>query len=100
MTASQEKAFDMIAMSGFGGGIWANYIPDGVTGEFDSYDPVGLMAGDLIKADCSLSWRGPEGKTYCFSTAPSLVYFQDFPERNIRKAKKAYESLTSGKPGS
>ncbi|MFD0986819.1 hypothetical protein [Methyloligella solikamskensis] len=82
-------------------GIWKAVVPHGVKGEFDSYDPVGLMAGDLIKADCSLNWRDENGKLYCFSSGTSLVYFKDWPQRNIRKARKAYHELTKEpKPGS
>ena len=82
-------------------GIWKSFVPRGVKGEFDSYDPVGLMAGTLIKADCSLNWRDPDtGKLYCFASGTSLVYFQDWPKTNIRKAGEAYQRLVNPKPGS
>ncbi|ODA66791.1 hypothetical protein A7A08_02088 [Methyloligella halotolerans] len=82
-------------------GIWKAVVPHGVKGEFDSYDPVGLMAGDLIKADCSLNWRDEDGKLYCFASGTSLVYFKDWPKTNIRKAREAYHELTKEpKPGS
>ena len=82
-------------------GIWKAVVPHGVEGEFDSYDPVGLMAGDLIKADCSLNWRDQDGKLYCFSSGTSLVYFKDWPQTYIQKARKAYRELTEeAKPGS
>ena len=82
-------------------GIWKAFVPHGVKGEFDSYDPVGLMAGALIKADCSLNWRDPDsGKLYCFASGTSQVYFQDWPKTNSRKAGEAYERLAHPKPGS
>jgi YHS domain-containing protein len=82
-------------------GIWKAVVPHDVKGEFDSYDPVGLMAGDLIKADCSLNWRDQDGRLYCFSSGTSLVYFKDWPQTYIRKARKAFHELTEEpKPGS
>jgi hypothetical protein len=81
-------------------GFWKAYAPKGVKGEFDDYDPVGLMGGALIKADCSISWRAEDGRLYCFASGTSLVYFQDLPKTNIRKASEAYERLTQPKPGS
>lgn len=68
-------------------GIWKSFVPRGVAGEFDSQDPVGLMAGKHIPADCSLNWKSPDtGKLYCFSSATSLVYFLQWPKTNIEKA--------------
>ena len=56
-------------------------MPHDVKGELDNYDPIGLVAGALIKADCSINWRDPDtGKLYCFSSGTSLVYFQDWPK--------------------
>lgn len=82
-------------------GIWKAFVPHGVKGEFDNYDPVGLMAGALIKADCSLNWRDPDnGKLYCFASGTSQVYFQDWPKTNTRKASEAYQRLVHPKPGS
>jgi hypothetical protein len=82
-------------------GIWKSYVPRGVKGELDSYDPIGLIAGALIKTDCSLNWRDPDdGKLYCFASGTSQVYFQDWPKTNIRKASEAYERLVYPKPGS
>lgn len=84
-----------------GTGIWKAFVPHGVAGEFDSYDPVGLMAGALIKADCSLNWRDPDSnKLYCFASGTSQVYFQDFPKANVQRARAGYEKLTQPKPGS
>lgn len=82
-------------------GIWKAYVPHDVKGELDNYDPIGLVAGALIKADCSINWRDPDtGKLYCFSSGTSLVYFQDWPKTYIRKAREALGKLTPLKPGS
>lgn len=81
-------------------GIWKAYVPKDVHGEFGGYDPIGLVAGQLIKADCSLNWRDQDGKLYCFSTGTSLVYFERWPQTYIRKARKNYRELTAAKPGS
>jgi hypothetical protein len=76
-----------------GGGMWAYYVPKGLHGEFDSYDPIGLIAGDLIKADCSVTWADPKGRLYCFSSEPSLIYFEDLPQANLKKAREAWQRL-------
>ncbi len=82
-------------------GIWKAYVPHGVKGEFDSYDPVGLMAGTLIHADCSINWRDPDThKLFCFSTGTSFNYFRDFPKANTVKAEHMYERLRAERPGS
>jgi hypothetical protein len=82
-------------------GIWKYYVPQGMRGEFDSYDPVGLMAGTLIRADCSINWRDPDtGKLFCFWTGTSLNYFQDFPKANTERAREAFERLQGERPGS
>lgn len=82
-------------------GIWKSYAPRGVHGEFNNYDPVGLMAGSLIHADCSINWRDPDtGKLYCFSSGTSFNYFQDWPKTYSRKAKEAYERLQKERPDS
>lgn len=82
-------------------GIWKSYVPRGMRGEFDSHDPVGLMAGTLIRADCSINWRDPDtGKLFCFSTGTSLNYFQDFPKANTKRAREGFERLQAERPGS
>lgn len=73
-------------------GIWKAFVPRGVTGEFDSHDPIGLIAGKRIRADCSLNWRDQDGLLYCFSSATSLVYFLDMPGTNLRRARKAWQA--------
>ena len=82
-------------------GIWKSYVPRGVKGEFNNYDPVGLMAGTMIPADCSINWRDPDtGKLFCFSTGTSLNYFQDFPKANTKRASEQFERMTRERPGS
>jgi hypothetical protein len=97
MTRANESA---LAARHEGIGFWKAYTPQGFKGEFDSYDPIGLIGGALIKADCSINWRDQDGKLYCFASATSLVFFQDLPKGNILKASEAFESLTRPKPGS
>jgi hypothetical protein len=29
-------------------------------GEFDNFDPIGIVAGARIKADCSINWIDPD----------------------------------------
>jgi hypothetical protein len=82
-------------------GIWKSYAPHGIHGEFHNYDPVGLMAGSLIHADCSINWRDPDtGKLYCFASGTSFNYFQDWPKTYGRKAKEAFERMQKERPGS
>lgn len=83
-----------------GGGMWAYYTPKNLHGEFDDYDPMGLIAGALIKTDCAVNWMSQRGKRYCFSTEPSLLSFEEWPQRNIAKAEKAWEHLSKAKPQS
>ena len=83
-----------------GTGIWKAVVPPaGMTGEFGSHDPVGLATGAKIKADCSINWIDPDsGKLYCFSSATSQSYFQDWPASNIARASKRWQQLSQ--PGS
>jgi hypothetical protein len=97
MTRASESA---LAARREGIGFWKAYTPQGCKGEFDSYDPIGLIGGALIKADCSINWRDQNGKLYCFASATSLVFFQDLPKGNILKASEAFERLVRPKPGS
>lgn len=78
-------------------GIWKAVTPPGTTvGEFDSHDPIGLAAGTLIKADCSINWVNPDnGKRFCFSSGTSLVYFLRWPGKNTARAKKGWRTLTA-----
>ncbi len=78
-------------------GIWKALTPPGsMKGEFDSHDPIGLAAGALIKADCSINWVNPDnGKLFCFSSGTSLVYFLRWPAKNAARAKKGWRRLTA-----
>lgn len=77
-------------------GIWKAAVPPkDMKAEFDGHDPIGLATGAKIKADCSLNWIDPDtGKLYCFSSATSQSYFQDWPKSNIERAAKGWRSLS------
>jgi hypothetical protein len=80
-------------------GIWKSYSPKGLHGEFHNYDPVGLMAGALIHTDCSINWTDPDnGKTYCFNSATSQVYFANWPKTYAAKAAEALEKMKEEAP--
>ncbi len=72
------------------GGIWKAVVPPaGMKGKFENHDPIGLVSGAVIKADCSLNWTDPDdGKLYCFASATSQSYFLDWPKTNIRRASE------------
>ena len=75
-------------------GIWKAYAPHGIHGELNNYDPIGLIAGALIHADCSINFRDPDNsKLYCFSSGASLLSFQNWPKTNGRKANEAFERM-------
>ena len=95
----ESAALERFAMhSGFEGGMWTHYVPEDVNGEFDSYDPIGLIAGSLIKTACSISWQDEDGKLYCFASTASLGHFQDWPHTNVEKARKAWTTLSENGP--
>jgi len=80
-------------------GIWKAAIPPAgsMHGEFDSNDPIGVMAGARIWADCSINWVDPDDRRlYCFSSATSLVFFLDAPQDYLRRARKQWRHL--GRP--
>lgn len=77
-------------------GIWKYYVPKGVKGELDNYDPIGLIAGVLIKTDCTYNWHADDGKMYCFATPTSLVYFEAWPKTYIKQATDALHQLSPG----
>lgn len=81
-------------------GIWKWAVPPvKMKGAFDDHDPIGLVAGKLIPADCSFNWTDPDThKLYCFTSATSLVYFLDAPQTYEAEAEKNWRTLT-GKPG-
>jgi hypothetical protein len=75
-------------------GIWKAVVPPvKMKGAFDDHDPIGLAAGKMIPADCSINWTDPDThKLYCFSSATSLVYFLNAPHTNIARATKGWQS--------
>lgn len=81
-------------------GIWKWAVPPvTMKGTFDDHDPIGLVAGKLIPADCSFNWTDPDThKLYCFTSATSLVYFLDSPQTYLAEAEKNWRAL-KGKPG-
>ncbi len=84
-----------------GMGIWKWAVPPvKMNGAFDDHDPIGLVAGKLIPADCSINWINPDThKLYCFTSATSLVYFLDAPQNYLAQAEKSWQTL-KGKPAS
>ena len=75
-------------------GIWkAAILPSGTMhGEFENNDPIGLSAGVMIKADCSINWVDPDShRRYCFSTATSLIVFLDTPHTYLARAIKNWD---------
>ena len=82
-------------------GIWKSYAPRGLKGEFNNYDPIGLISGALIQADCSINWVDPDdGKIYCFASGTSLNYFQDWPKSYSRRAGEALKKMKEEHPDS
>lgn len=77
-----------------GTGIWKAVVPPiHMNGQFADHDPIGLAAGKLIPADCSINWTDPDThKLYCFSSATSLVYFLNAPHTNIARATRGWLS--------
>jgi hypothetical protein len=76
-------------------GIWKAIVPpSAMSGEFDSFDPIGIAAGARIKADCSINWVDPDdGARYCFSSGTSLEFFLDNPHASIARARTAWRKL-------
>lgn len=74
-------------------GIWKAVVPpNAMHGEFDNRDPIGLISGADIPADCSINWRSPDThKLYCFSTGTSLLLFLEWPASNTRMADAAWQ---------
>jgi hypothetical protein len=85
--------------AGHSGGIWKAAVPPKpMKGEFDDFDPLGIAAGAMIKADCSLNWTNPDdGKLYCFSSGTSLVYFLDKPQANLQRARAGWRKWTAAR---
>ncbi len=96
--AGSDGAEVRLAPTRHPGGIWkASVPPVGMKAEFDGHDPIGLASGAVIKADCSLNWIDPDTrKLYCFSSATSQSYFQDWPKRNIERAARKWQARSAG----
>ena len=75
-------------------GIWKAIAPKDMQGEFGKHDVLGLVSGHRIPTDCSINWLDPDdGKRYCFSSGTSLLYFQEQPKTNIRRATEVWENM-------
>jgi len=82
-------------------GIWkaVTPIPGSMHGEFAGHDPIGLVSGVKIPADCSINWVDPDSlKRYCFSSATSLAYFQVAPHTYAARARHFWQSLNPYTP--
>jgi hypothetical protein len=79
------------------GGIWKAVVPPAqMTGEFDSFDPIGVAVGARIKADCSINWINPDdGARYCFSSGTSLEFFLDSPHASIERARAGWRKMSA-----
>jgi hypothetical protein len=95
---AEDARVDASAAEAAHSGIWKAVVPPGAMhGEFDNDDPVGLVAGARIRADCSINWVDPDGgKLYCFSSATSLVFFLDAPHAYLERARAQWVRLTDG----
>jgi hypothetical protein len=82
-------------------GIWKWVVPPvKMKGAFDDNDPLGVIAGKKIPADCSINWTDPDThKLYCFSSATSLVYFLYAPQTDIARAEKSWQQLKGAPTG-
>ncbi len=76
-------------------GIWKWVVPPvKMHGAFADHDPIGLVAGKLIPADCAFNWTDPDThKLYCFTSATSLVYFLESPQTYLPEARKNWLAL-------
>jgi hypothetical protein len=82
-------------------GIWKAVVPHSIKAELDNYDPIGLVAGALIKTDCAYNWRDPDdGKLYCFAS-PSLSSISGRGRRPTSSARTTpWRGWVAPKPGS
>jgi hypothetical protein len=80
-------------------GIWKSYSAHGLRGEFHNYDPIGLIAGELIHTDCSINYTDPDNhKIYCFNSPTSLNYFENWPKTYARRAEDALIQINRETP--
>ena len=96
LSPSADSAAAMKAVSPHQG-IWKAAVPPvRMKGTFDNDDPIGLVAGKLLPADCSINWTDPDThKLYCFTSATSLVYFLNSPQTYLTQAEKNWRALTA-----
>jgi hypothetical protein len=95
--ATVTQAEPATAAAGRGEGIWKAVVPPkSMTGEFNSFDPIGIAAGARIRADCSLNWVNPDdGKRYCFSSGTSLELFLDMPHAHLERAQAEWSKMSA-----
>ena len=76
-------------------GIWKWVVPPvRMNGMFDDHDPIGLVAGKLIPADCAFNWTDPDThRLICFTTATSLEFFLSSPQTYLVEAQKNWRTL-------
>lgn len=93
-SSNSQSAAAANALAGHAG-IWKWAVPPTkMNGMFDDHDPIGLVAGKLIPADCSFNWTDPDThELYCFTSATSLVYFLDAPQTYLAEAEKSWAAL-------
>jgi hypothetical protein len=82
-------------------GIWKWAVPPvRMNGAFGNNDPLGVIAGQKIPADCSINWTNPDTqRLYCFTSATSLVYFLYAPNTNIARAEKRWREIKGSPAG-
>lgn len=92
--SSADSAAAAKALAGHQG-IWKWAVPPvRMNGMFSDHDPIGLVAGKLIPADCSFNWTDPDThRLYCFTSATSLVYFLDSPQTYLAEAERNWRTL-------
>ncbi|MDJ0511977.1 MAG: hypothetical protein QNJ62_00885 [Methyloceanibacter sp.] len=80
-------------------GMWKSYAPADLRGEFENYDPIGLINGELIRTDCSINYTDPDDKkVYCFNSATALVYFERWPKTYAKRAAEALAIMKKAMP--
>ena len=82
-------------------GIWKWVVPPvKMKGAFDDNDPIGVITGRKIPADCSINWTDPDThRLFCFSSATSLVYFLNTPKGYTARADKAWQGIKGAPTG-
>jgi hypothetical protein len=83
---SLASALAGAAMLGFSTGVIA-----AVAGEFGNYCAMGLVKGEKVLTDCSISEKIGK-KTYCFGNNAAKEAFMKDPEANIAKAQETFSA--------